>query len=61
MGKITLEDSKGHVVELVFKGQAMIRAAKENKGTVFFGPNKGFEFTGTDQKYEEKLESDSSS
>ena len=55
MGKITLEDSKGHKVELIFTGEAMIKAAKDNKGTVFFGPNKGFVFIGTDQKYEEEL------
>jgi len=53
MGKITLANDKGQIVELIFEGNAIIRAHKDNKGTAFFG--KDFHFVATDQKYEEEL------
>lgn len=53
MGKITLENGKGQIVELIFEGKAIIRAHKDNKGTAFF--DKSFHFVTTDQKYEEEL------
>ncbi len=53
MGKITLENGKGQKVEILFTGEALIRAHKDNKGTAFL--KKDFYFVGTDQKYEEEL------